>query len=115
MKINGGNKDNDYITLASATGVGSSTAGWATITSQASGQFVVFPYQNVTSTIAPMYSGNRFLIVVAGRIEEMPDGTTLERAVERAGELAHQNNATAYILKPVTKVAPKRDVTVTEL
>ena len=46
---------------------------------------------------------------------EMPTDATLESATEKAEALAHQHSTEAYILKPVRKVAPKRDVVTTDL
>lgn len=40
---------------------------------------------------------------------------TIEEAETKATEIAHQRQADVYILKPVKKVSPKREVTVTDL
>ena len=40
---------------------------------------------------------------------------TLKEAQAKAAELAHTHSADAYILKPIRKVSPKRDVITTNL
>lgn len=62
-----------------------------------------------------MYVGNRFLVVCDGKITELPDGATVDNAQNVAEMLAHKHQSEAFILKPIRKVAPKRDVTTTDL
>ncbi len=57
-------------------------------------------------------TGDKPIVVCAGKMEE---AKTMELAQSAAERLAHQHQADAYILKPVRKVAPKRDVVTTEL
>jgi hypothetical protein len=59
-----------------------------------------------------MYSGNKPIVICGGQIEECKD---LDAAQLKAEELAHQKSADAYILKPIKRVAPKRDVVTTDL
>ncbi len=75
-------------------------------------------FQTVPSTHYPgptMYSGNRYIVICAGSITELPEGATFEAATEKAESLAHQHQSEAFVLKPVRKVAPKRDVVTTDL
>lgn len=62
-----------------------------------------------------MYNGNRLLIVCNGQVTELPEAATLDLAQSQAESLAHKHQSEAYILKPVRKVAPKRDVVTTDL
>lgn len=57
-------------------------------------------------------SGTKPVVVCAGEVKEAKD---LDEAQSIAESLAHQKSADAYILKPVRKVAPKRDVVTTEI
>lgn len=57
-------------------------------------------------------SGNKPIVVCNGQAQEAKDLTEAQALAER---LAHQHQADAYILKPVKKVAPKRDVVTTDL
>lgn len=57
-------------------------------------------------------SGNKPIVVCNGQATEAKDLTEAQALAER---LAHQHQADAYILKPVKKVAPKRDVVTTDL
>jgi hypothetical protein len=59
-----------------------------------------------------MYSGNKPLVVCGGEVKEAKD---MDDAQAIAESLAHSKSADAYILKPVKKVAPKRDVVTTDL
>jgi hypothetical protein len=61
---------------------------------------------------ARMPSGNKPIVICAGLVEECKD---LDAAQAKAEELAHQKSADAYILKPIKRVAPKRDVVTTDL
>lgn len=58
------------------------------------------------------YSGSKPLVVCNGSVYEAKD---LEEAQSKAEQLAHQHQADAFILKPVKKVSPKREVVTTEL
>lgn len=60
----------------------------------------------------PMIDGSKPLVICGGNYVTCED---MEHAQRRAEELAHQHSADAYILKPVKKVAPKRDVVTTDL
>lgn len=57
-------------------------------------------------------SGNKPIVVCAGCVQEADD---MDKAQALAESLAHSKGADAYILKPVKKVAPKRDVVTTDL
>ena len=76
-------------------------------------------WQNIVQSFSqhpPMaLNNNRILIVANGQVTEMPEDATLKAATEKAEQLAHQFQCEAYILKPVRKVAPKRDVITTDL
>ena len=50
--------------------------------------------------------------VCGSDIKECKD---LDEAQSTAESLAHKNSTDAYILKPIKKVAPKRDVVTTDL
>lgn len=69
----------------------------------------------VTGISAMAYAGNRYLVVCNGQVHELPAAATLEAAQEKAEQLAHQHQSEAFILKPVRKVAPKRDVVTVDL
>jgi hypothetical protein len=56
--------------------------------------------------------GNKPIVVCGGEAREAKD---MEAAQSLAESLAHSKSADAYILKPVRRVAPKRDVVTTEL
>ncbi len=60
----------------------------------------------------PMADGTKPVVVCGGTLEEAND---MDAAQSRAEELAHQKSATAYILKPVKKVSPKREVVTTDI
>lgn len=57
-------------------------------------------------------SGNKPIVVCGGEQREAKD---MDEAQQIAESLAHSKSADAYILKPVKKVAPKRDVVTTDL
>lgn len=57
-------------------------------------------------------TGSKPLVVCAGLVVECADET---HALAVAEEQAHKNQCDAFILRPVKKVAPKRDVVVTDL
>jgi hypothetical protein len=59
-----------------------------------------------------MPDGTKPVVICGGEIKEAKD---LEQAQAYAEELAHSKSANAYILKPVRRVSPKRDVVTTEL
>ena len=65
--------------------------------------------------VSVQYSGTRFVVICNGAAHEMPVDATLEQATAKAEALAFQHSTEAYILKPVRKVAPKRDVVTTDL
>lgn len=71
------------------------------------------PLQQLLGSI--MYAGNRFLVVCNGQVTELAYNATVEQAQDKAEELAHKHQSEAFILKPIRKVAPKRDVTTTDL
>jgi hypothetical protein len=52
-------------------------------------------------------------VVVCGSV--IVEADSLDKAQEKAEELAHQHQTAAYILKPITKVSPKREVVTTSL
>lgn len=60
----------------------------------------------------PMPDGTKPVVICRDLFEQVE---TLEAAQTKAEELAHQHNANAYILKPIRKVAPKRDTVSTDL
>lgn len=78
-------------------------------------QYVQNPPTTLTYSHLSMYSGNRYLIVCNGQVTELPANATVEQAQDKAEELAHKHQSEAFILKPIRKVAPKRDVTTTDL
>lgn len=57
-------------------------------------------------------TGSKPIVVCNGQHQEAKDLGDAQAIAER---LAHQHQADAYILKPVKKVAPKRDVVTTDL
>lgn len=57
-------------------------------------------------------SGNKPIVVCGSEVKEAKD---MDDAQAIAESLAHKSGADAYILKPVKKVAPKRDVVTTDL
>lgn len=59
-----------------------------------------------------MLSGNKPVVVCGGEVKEAKD---LDEAQGIAESVAHSKSADAYVLKPVRKVSPKRDVVTTEL
>ena len=73
------------------------------------GQIVSYPsYQNVGGTL----SGSKPVVICSGQSHECKD---LAEAQAKAEELAHKHGCDAFILKPIKKVSPKRDVTTTDL
>lgn len=75
----------------------------------------VFHDRFATMTIqtgAKNVKGDKYAVVCGG---QQFDFDKLEEAQAKAEELAHQHNANAFILKPIKKVAPKRDVVTTDL
>lgn len=59
-----------------------------------------------------MADGTKPIVVCGGSVTEAKD---LDDAQRIAEEQAHQKSANAYILKPIKRVAPKRDVVTTDL
>ncbi len=59
-----------------------------------------------------MISGDKPLVVCGTETVTCKD---MDEAQAKAEELAHKLSQTAYILKPIRKVAPKRDVVTTDL
>lgn len=57
-------------------------------------------------------SGSKPVVVCGGAVTEAKDMDEAQAIAERE---AHAKSTDAYILKPVRKVAPKRDVVTTEL
>ena len=57
-------------------------------------------------------SGNKPVVICNGTSHECKD---MDEAQAKAEALAHQHSADAYILKPIKKIAPKRDVVTTDL
>lgn len=57
-------------------------------------------------------SGEKPIVICNGQHHEAKDLVTAQAMAEK---LAHQHNTDAYVLKPIKKVAPKRDVVTTEL
>ncbi len=55
----------------------------------------------------PTFDGSKPIVVCGGEAKEAKD---MDAAQALAESLAHSKSADAYILKPVRKVAPKRDV-----
>lgn len=99
--------------LQNSSLVGNVNWGGNTITIPA--QYAPAGLSTITYSHASMYSGNRFLVVCNGQITELPTNATIEQAQDKAEELAHKHQSEAFILKPIRKVAPKRDVTTTDL
>lgn len=73
--------------------------------------------KNPYTTKTPMSTtGTAFLIVHSnGAVHQCAEGASYDTAVAKATELAGTTRLPAYILKPVAKIAPKVDVTITEL
>lgn len=61
--------------------------------------------------IIPM-SGTKPIVICNGTTTEAKDQADAQAIAER---LAHQHQADAYILRPIKKVAPKRDVVTTDM
>ena len=59
-----------------------------------------------------MITGDKPLVVCGAETVSCKD---MDEAQVKAEELAHKHSQNAYILKPVRKVAPKRDVVTTDL
>src|SRR5262249_29642397 len=59
-----------------------------------------------------MPDGTKPVVICAGNVEEAKDMDDAQRKAEAA---AHQKSADAYILKPVRRISPKREVVSTEL
>ena len=57
-------------------------------------------------------TGSKPIVVCNGQTIECDD---LKAAQAKAEELAHKHGCDAFILKPIKKVSPKRDVTTTDL
>jgi hypothetical protein len=76
-----------------------------------SGSTFQFQYQE------PRMHGDRYVVICDGKAHEVNEAgeAGLKQAKENAEALAHKCQSPAYILKPVLKVAPKRDVVTTEL
>ena len=72
------------------------------------GKFYMSPFLRT-----PMLKGNQY-VVVCGPVfpEEFKE---LTDAQARAEELAHANSADAYILQPIRRISPKREVVTTNL
>lgn len=60
----------------------------------------------------PITGSKPYIIAVNGSAYEVEDE---KRALAEAEKQAHQHQTDVYIFKAVKKVAPKRDVSVTEL
>lgn len=61
---------------------------------------------------APTMDGTKYTVICASDYAQFD---TIEQAQAKAEALAHQKSADAYILKPIKKVSPKRDVVTTDL
>lgn len=59
-----------------------------------------------------MPDGTKPVVICRGSVEEAKD---MDAAQALAESKAHQMSADAYILKPIRRVAPKRDVVTTDL
>lgn len=57
-------------------------------------------------------TGTNPVVICNGQHVECDD---LDKAQSKAEQLAHQHNTDAYILRPIKKVAPKRDTVTTDL
>jgi len=62
--------------------------------------------------IKKMPDGSKPVVICRGVAEEAKD---MDAAQALAEAKAHEHSADAYILKPVKRVAPKRDVVTTDL
>lgn len=67
---------------------------------------------NGTITYVTGPSGSKPVVVSNGVVVEAKD---LDEAQSTAEALAHKNQGDAFILKPVKKVSPKREVITTDL
>jgi 1,6-anhydro-N-acetylmuramate kinase len=59
-----------------------------------------------------MPDGTKPVVICGGTVTEAKD---MDAAQALAEEQAHAKSANAYILKPIKRVAPKRDVVTTDL
>lgn len=69
-------------------------------------------HQMVSAQEKKRMCGTKPIVVCGGEQREAKD---MEDAQAIAESLAHSKSADAYILKPVRKVAPKRDIVSTDL
>lgn len=60
----------------------------------------------------PMADGTKPIVICNGTIVEAKD---LADAEAKAEDLAHKHSMPAYVLKPITKISPKRDTVRTDL
>ena len=61
---------------------------------------------------ASKMTGNKPVVICNGQSFECKD---MDEAQSKAETLAHQHSADAFILKPIKKIAPKRDTVTTDL
>lgn len=100
-----------FVLNGSAPWTTSSTISWTPAT--AGQTYVVNPLLNQFSQEPPVVvSGKQFVVVCNGRVEYEDDKAKAQATAER---LAHANQQDAFILKPISRTAPKRDVVTTEI
>lgn len=87
-----------------------SNSGWLQCNKNGLGQYATIG--TFTGGISVSYSGTKPLVICNGTTTEAKDMNDAQSIAER---LAHQHQADAFILKPVTKVSPKREVVTTPL
>lgn len=68
--------------------------------------------QTVSQGAQKLADGTKPVVICGGVVTEVKDMTEAQAVAESQ---AHSKSADAYILKPVRKVAPKRDVVSTDL
>ena len=95
--------------------LGQFNQGLGAYQSQGGGQPMVSSYVRAwmqAQEQKPKMSGNKPVVVCGGEVNEAKNMDDAQRMAE---ESAHAKGKTAYILKPVRMVAPKRDVVTTDL
>lgn len=71
--------------------------------------------RSLQSTRHMPYAGNRYIVICNGAVTELPADASVEAAEEKAAELATSTQCPAFVLKPIKKVAPKRETVTTDL
>lgn len=105
--------------LLGLTSNGIDCSAWANRHEYAFSNVQLHPYNQPNTLGSPgnkepkmMVNGKQFIVVSNGFVE---NADTREQAQAVAEKLAHANQADAYILAPIARTAPKRDVVTTEI